>query len=137
MPEIVNTHLTHIVWAFVCLAVALAVHFWPPIKAWFAARAAAAEAEEKRAKALLKLAGGDIEAFYLRITGRIKDAVDAELAELKAEVAALKARVEDQVAADALKAPAAVDPAVPASGSVAADAEQAPAALVRSLIPPA
>jgi cell division protein FtsL len=117
MPEIVTTHLTHIYWALVCLLVAVLVHFWPTIKTWWAARAAAAEAEGKRAKALAELAAVDLEA-------KAKD---------------MESRIDARVAADALKVAAAVDPATdPASAPAAPEIVTIPAATpVRSLIPSA
>ena len=134
MPDIVTTHLTHLVWAFICLAVALAVHFWPPIKAWFAARAAAVAAEEKRAKALLELATCDLEGIYTSI----KLDVQSDIAALVKQIKALEARIDAQVAADALKVAAAVDPVpVPAPFPSAPEIVTIPAAPVRSLLPQA
>jgi|GEM_PF-6636386 flagellar biosynthesis/type III secretory pathway M-ring protein FliF/YscJ len=135
MPEIVTTHLTHIYWALVCLLVAVLVHFWPTIKTWWAARAAAAEAEGKRAKALAELAAVDVESLFKRI----EDAFDAKVKALEAKAKDMESRIDARVAADALKVAAAVDPATdPASAPAAPEIVTIPAATpVRSLIPSA
>ena len=96
MFDFISSHLTHIYWAVFCVLVAVVVHYWPTIKAWWAARKAAALAEEKRIKAALELAAGDVEALYARIRADVKGDVDA----LEAKVKALEARLDAQVKAD-------------------------------------
>jgi len=97
--DFISSHLTHIYWAVFCVLVAVVVHFWPTIKAWWAARKAAALAEEKRLKALAEVAAGDIEGLYTRI--RLD--VQGDIAALVKQVKALELRIDAQVTADEAK----------------------------------
>jgi hypothetical protein len=97
--DFISSHLTHIYWAVFCVLVAVVVHFWPTIKAWWAARKAAALAEEKRLKALAEVAAGDIEGLYTRI--RLD--VQGDISALVKQVKALELRIDAQVKADAAK----------------------------------
>ena len=129
MFDFISSHLTHIYWAVFCVLVAVVVHYWPTIKAWWAARKAAALAEEKRLKALAEVAAGDIEGLYTRI----KLDVQGDISALVKQVKALELRIDNQVAADEAKAKTVI---INAQTTVAAD--PAPeAAQVQGWVPPA
>ena len=114
MFDFISSHLTHIYWAVFCVLVAVVVHYWPTIKAWWAARKAAALAEEKRLKALAEVAAGDIEGLYTRI----KLDVQGDISALVKQVKALELRIDNQVAADEAKAKTVI---INAQTTVAAD----------------
>jgi len=165
MPEIITSHLTHIVWGLVCMMVAFLVHFWPSIKAWWAQIKADLGTDERRVKAILELLRDQVEVSVQKEMAKVADDVQsvktrietaeknftAEMANFEeracASFVALQERIHAQMEADVARSAAVVK-----AGQAVAEAaaptpvpptEPAPAALqpeapeVHGWVPPA
>lgn len=106
MPESIAAFLPHIIWAIVALGALLLGHYWANLKAWAAKGKAAAEADEKKLKAVVEVFSEGAEGFLAKVSARVKADFEADKAKADAEAA--------KALDDAKKFEAAVEAAVAA-----------------------